>query len=138
MLPVTADAESDKFVSLAINIILCELVAGIAELGYRHFLAVDLILLDYGTFDRHSVVVPTGNVRCLIPLHRFGFDYHVLEYLVHRGTHVDIAVREGRTVVKNEFFVSLVVFEHEGIKVYLIPVFEHFRLALMEVSAHCE
>ena len=69
MLPVSADAETDKFLSLAVNIVLRKLMAGIAELGDRHFLAVELVLLDYRALNGHTVVVPAGNIGGIVSLH---------------------------------------------------------------------
>ena len=138
MLPVAADAETDELASLAVDIVLRKLVACIAEFGDRHLFAVDLVLLDYSTFDRHTVVVPAGNIRCVVALHRFGFYDKVLEYLVHRGAHVDIAVREGRSVMENKLLMPLIFLQHEGVKIYFVPIFEHFGLALGKIGAHGE
>ena len=133
-----ADTETDELASLAVNIVLRKLVACIAEFGDRHFFAVELVLLDYSTFDRHTVVVPAGNIRCVIALHRFEFHDEVLEYLVHCGAHVDISVGEGRTVMKNKLLMSLIFLQHEGVEIYFVPIFEHFRLALGKIGAHGE
>ena len=61
-----------------------------------------------------------------------------LEYLVHCGAHVDISVGEGRTVMKNKLLMSLIFLQHEGVEIYFVPIFEHFRLALGKIGAHGE
>ncbi len=69
MSPVGIDAESLEFPALTVNEVLCELVAGAAEFGNAHFLAVQLVFLDNCALDGHTVVIPAGYVRNVITFH---------------------------------------------------------------------
>ena len=78
MIPIAEYAKSLEGGHLNADKFLRKEVAGTAKLGNAHLFAVKLILLDNGTFDRHTVVVPTRNIRRVIAGHGFGFVDKVL------------------------------------------------------------
>ncbi|MPN40284.1 hypothetical protein SDC9_187820 [bioreactor metagenome] len=90
--PVAENAEAYKLVSLAVDEILGESAAGAAKIGNAHLLAVYLVLFDDGALDGHAVVVPAGGVRRQVAAHGEAAVDEILEYLVHGGAHVNIAV----------------------------------------------
>ena len=138
MLPVAEDAEAAEAAHLTVDEVLCKGLTGIAELRDRHGLVVELVLLDDGGFNGHAVVVPAGNIGRVIAAHRMGADDEVLERLIERVAHVDIAVGERRAVVQDERRLALVLFEHQAVDVDLVPVLQHARLALRQARAHRE
>ena len=113
-------------------------MARIAKFRHGHLLAVELALLDDSAFDGHSVVIPTGTIACTEAVHGFVLVYEVLEYLVHCGTHVNISVREGRSVVKNEARLVRVSLQHLLINALILPCLLHLGLALRQICAHGE
>ena len=138
MLPIAEDAEAAEAAHLTVDEVLCKGLTGIAELRDRHGLVVELVLLDDGGFNGHAVVVPAGNIGRVIAAHRMGADDEVLERLIERVAHVDIAVGERRAVVQDERGLALVLFEHQSVDVDLVPVLQHARLALRQARAHRE
>ena len=138
MLPVAEDAEAAEAAHLTVDEVLCKGLTGVAELRDRHGLVVELVLLDDGGFNGHAVVVPAGNIGRVIAAHRMGADDEVLERLIERVAHVDIAVGERRAVVQDERGLALVLFEHQAVDVDLVPVLQHARLALRQARAHRE
>ena len=82
------------------------------------------------------MVVPTGDKRNAITHHHAGFVDEILEGFVERMTHVDIAVREGRAVVKNEIGRILAFSKHTAVQIDAVPVVEHFGLAGRKICSH--
>ena len=76
-----------------------------AELGAGDVVLVELALavrfLDL-PFNRQAVAVPAGHVGRVLAEQRLRADDDVLEDLVHRVAHVDVAVCVGRAVVEDE------------------------------------
>ena len=102
VLPVGDDAETLEALALTVDEVAGELLAGLAEFGDRHGLVVELVLLDDRGLDGHAVVVPAGHVGRVIAAHGLLADDEVLEGLIERVAHVDVAVGERRAVVQNE------------------------------------
>ena len=92
MLPVAYKSESLELLHLSVDKALREFFAGGAELGDRHLLAVDLILLENCRLDGHTVVIPAGYVGDLVSRHRFILVDKVLDGLIEGVTHVDVSV----------------------------------------------
>ena len=84
------------------------------------------------------MTVPTRDEGSLESSHRFRFDDEILQHLVERCTHVDIAVGKGGTVVKDELRRSLASFLDRGVKPFLLPFLQQLRLTLGETSLHGE
>jgi hypothetical protein len=84
------------------------------------------------------VTIPAGNERCLETSHRLRFHDQILEDLVEGRPHVDIAVRKGRTVMKNILWRSLASLLDGLIKPFLLPFRQKFRLTLSKPGLHWE
>ena len=97
---------------------------------------VELLLLDDGAFDGHAVVVPAGDVRDIAAAHHVAAVDEVLEGLVQRVAHVDVAVGERRSVVQGEQGLALVLLQLQVIEIHLIPAPEHLGLPLRKTGAH--
>ena len=138
MLPVGDNAEALEAVHLDINIVLRKIVARGAELRDGHGLMVQLVLLDDGRFDRHTVVVPAGDVGSIVPAHGRRAVDEVLDALVERVAHVKRAVGERRAVVQREQGLAAVLLEKLVVKVELFPVLQHIGLAHWKASSHRE
>ena len=84
-----------------------------AELRDRHLILILLLgairLFDL-PFDRQAVAVPAGHIGGILAHQRLAADDDVLQHLVHRMAHVDVAVGIGRAVVKNEQIPALTLF----------------------------
>ena len=112
--------------------------AGAAEVGDRHLallrpeLAVDLQL------DRQPVAVVADDVGRVEAGHRARFDHQLLQNLVQRRAHVDVAVGVGRAVVQHEFRCAGPARANLAVKVHRGPPGEHFRLAGRQVGLHRE
>jgi hypothetical protein len=94
------------------------------------------LLLDDGGLDGHAVVVPAGGVGDFIAGHGFIAADEVLQALVQRVAHVQIAVRERRAVVQNEEGLALVAAEGLVVKIHVVPGFEHARLTCGQTGTH--
>ena len=134
--PVAHDAQAAEARHLTVDEVLRESLARTAELGDGHGLVVELVLLDDGRLDGHAVVVPAGNIGRVVAAHGVGADDEVLEGLVQRVPHVQVAVGEGRAVVQDEGGLALVLLEQQVVDVDLVPVLEHGRLTLRQPGAH--
>ena len=136
MRPIGHDAEALEALALPVHVVQREVAAGGAEIRYRHGLAVELVLLDDGGLDRHAVVVPAGDVGGVIAAHGPGTDDKVLEGLVQRVAHVDVAVGERRAVVEDELGLARVLLAQLVVDVDLVPALEHAGLPLGQPAAH--
>ena len=138
MLPVGDDAEALEALHLHIDIMLRKIMAGGAELRDGHGLVVELVLLDDGGLDRHAVVIPAGDVGGIVAAHGRRADHEVLDALVERVAHVQRAVGERRAVVQGKEGLALVLLEQLVVKIELLPVLQHVRLAHRQTAAHRE
>ena len=138
VLPVAEHADALEALHLDADVLVGILVAGGAEVGNAHGLAVELLLLDDGALDGHTVVVPAGDIGRVVAAHRVGAGDEVLEGLVERVAHVQSAVGERRAVVQSEAGLALVLLEHHVVEVHFLPMLEHLRLALGKPRAHRE
>ena len=136
VLPVADDAHALEGVHLHAHIMLGKVMAGGAEVRNAHSLVVQLVLLDDGGLDGHTVVVPAGDVRGVVPAHGRRAVHKVLDALVERVAHVQRAVGERRAVVQGKAGLALVLFEQFVVKVEFLPVLQHIRLAHRKPAAH--
>ena len=89
-------------------------------------------LLKRFTLDRQAMGIPSGDIlaaesrQILIPYH------NVLEHLIERGTHMDIAVGIGRAVMQDILRPALAVLNDLLVSVGLIPFLHHSRFALRQ------
>ena len=102
VLPVAHHAHALEAVALDIDVVVGKLMAGTAELRDAHGLVVQLVLLDDGGLDGHTVVVPAGDIGGIVAAHRVHAGDKVLQGLVQGVAHVQRAVGERRAVVEGE------------------------------------
>src|SRR5262249_39501388 len=82
------------------------------------------------------MTIPARDVRRAFTQHRLRFHNEILEDFVERGSHVDIAVGEGRAVMQNEQLSARSRFLNLLVKARLLPSHEHFRLVRGETRFH--
>ena len=136
MLPVGHHAHALEPLALDIDIVVGKLMAGGAEVRHAHSLVVELVLLDNGRFDRHAVVIPAGNIGGIVTPHGIHTGDKVLQGLIQGVAHVQRAVGERRAVMQVEQRLTLVLLQQFVVKIQLLPVLEHIRLALGKAGAH--
>jgi len=136
ILPIAEDPEAAERAALDVDPALGEFRAAAADLGGLQSGG----LLDHLELDRQPVAVPAGDERRLEAGHRLGLHHQVLEHLVERGAHVDVAVGEGRAVVEDEGrrLLGAAALDDFLVKPGLLPNRETLRLVLHEVPAHRE
>ena len=98
----------------------------------------ELLLLDDGALDGHTVVIPAGDIGGVIAPHGVHTGDEVLQGLVQGVTHVQRAVGERRAVVQREQGLALVLLQQLVVEVDLLPVLEHLRLPLGQARPHGE
>ena len=136
MLPVAYHAHALEALALDVDIVVGKLMAGGAEVRHAHGLVVQLVLLDDGGLDGHTVVVPAGDIGGIVAPHGIHTGDKVLQGLVQGVTHVQRAVGERRAVVQREQGLALVLLQQLVVEVDLLPVLEHIRLALGQARPH--
>ena len=136
--PVGHHAQALKALHLDADILFGIGVAGGAEVRHAHGLAVELLLLDDGALDGHTVVIPAGDIGCVPATHGVGPDDDVLQGLVQGVAHVEAAVGERRAVVKGEAGLTLVLLQQLVVEVHVLPALEHLRLPLGQTRPHGE
>ena len=82
------------------------------------------------------MAIPTGDEGSLKTGHRLRFDDQILEHLVERSPHVNVAVRKGWAVMQDEFRRPLTRFLNGRIKAFLLPLGQQLRLTLGETGLH--
>ena len=117
---------------------LGKVMAGGAEVRNAHSLVVQLVLLDDGGLDGHTVVVPAGDIGGVVAPHGVGTGDEVLDGLVQGMAHVQRAVGERRAVVEVEEGLALILLEQLVVHVLLLPPGQHFRLPLGQARPHGE
>ncbi len=83
--------------------------------------------LDHLVFDREPVAVPARHVGRAKAEHGLRFHHQILEDLVQRRAHVDIAIRERRAVVQDEQLRAGARFLNLLVKLRLLPGLEDLR-----------
>ena len=138
IVPVAEHAHAAKTVALKVDLTLGIVTALLAERGGID-LATDLanLLLDL-QFDGQAVTVPAGHVGRTQPGKQARFHDHVLEDLVDRVAHVDIAVGiRGAVVQDPQRPVGGLVLD-PVVEIRFFPCFEHARFAVGQVGLHRE
>ena len=136
MLPIAHHAHALEALPLHINVVVGKLVASRAEIRHAHGLVVELVLLDDGAFNGHTVVIPAGDIGGVVAPHGVHTGNKVLQGLVQGVAHVQGAVGEGRAVVQGKQGLALILFQQLVIQVQLLPVLEHLRLPLGQPRPH--
>ena len=134
--PIAEDPEALEGGALDIDETGCELGAAAAD--FRRLQAGRL--LDDLELDGQAVAIPTGDEGRVEAGHGLGFHHHVLEQLVERGAHVDIAIGEGRAVVEDEIGCAGGLAGGGDLRVEsgFLPNLEALRLVFHKIPAHRE
>ena len=139
LFPVAKDAQALEFTDLDAEPLLGEGAALLTEADL-----VDLVLvlpalavafLDL-PFNRQAVAVPARNVMRVLSQHLLRAVDGILQDLVERMAHVEMAVGVRRAVVKDEFLAPLRLFAQAVEKADLLPTGEDFRLLRGQAGAH--
>ena len=138
VLPVGQHADALEALHLDVDILLGVVVAGGAELGDAHLLAVELLLLDDGALDGHAVVIPAGDIGGVVAPHGVHTGDEVLQGLIEGVAHMQVAVGERRAVVEGEERLTLVLLQHLVVQVHIVPALEHVGLPLGQTGPHGE
>ena len=134
MVPVAEDAQAFELAALDVDELARQFLRAAADFHRRQ----PLVLLDDLELDGQPVAIPAGHEGRAEPGHGLGFDDEVLENLVERGAHVDIAVGEGRAVVEDKFRRVGPGRLNLPVQVGFLPMLEEQRLALDQIRLHRE
>ena len=138
VLKVTDDAQTLELVAHDVDVLGGELFANLAQLQLGDVL---LLLADGGQrlqLNGQAVGIKAGHIGSLEALHVLVADDDILDDLVQRGAHVDVAVCIRRAVVQNELGLAVVVLDELIVQVVVFPVLEHDRLLFGQACAHLE
>ena len=136
--PRGEDAEALELLGHRADVALGVGAAGAAEIRDRHpallraELAIDLQL------DRQAVAVVADDVGGVEPGHRARFDDQLLQNLVERRAHVDVAVGVRRTVVQHELRRAGAALANLAVEVHRGPARERLGLAGRQIRLHRE
>ena len=136
MLKIADNAQTLELVAHDVDVLGGELLADLAQLELGDVL---LLLADGGQglqLNGQTVGIKAGYIGSLEALHVLLADDDVLDDLVQRGTHVDIAVGIRRAVVQDELRFALVVLHELVVQVVVVPILEHDRFLLGQAGAH--
>ena len=136
VLKVTDNAQTLELVAHDVDVLGGELLADLAQLELGDVL---LLLADGGQglqLNRQAVGIKAGYIGSLEALHVLLTNDDVLDDLVQRGTHVDIAVGIRRAIVQDELRFALVVLHELVVQVVVVPILEHDRFLLGQAGAH--
>ena len=137
VVPVAEYAQATEAGLLQLDVLDCELVAELTNLGRGglvELLGAEL-LLDL-VLNRLTVAVPTGDIGNLIALHHPVAVDHVLRDLIHGVADVDRAVGVRRAVVQHELLVTLVLLQNLLVDLVVLPVLESLGLGLGKTGTH--
>ena len=136
IVPVTQHAQPLELLALHINpfgrVVAAELAHHMG--GQLFFLFLELLF--HLVFNGQAVAVPAGHIARGKALHVARLDHNILENLVQRRAHVNMAVGIGRAVVQHIDAPAARGVDHDFTRVDLIPFPESFRLALRQIGFH--
>ena len=136
MFPVSDNTKPFKTVSLDIYILFGICFAGRAEFRHAHCLVIELLFLNDCRLNRHSVVVPSRNIRCPVSTHCIGTDYKILQSFIQCMTHMNGTVGKRRTVMQGKAWFPFILFQKLMVYVKFFPSLQHLRLALRQTCTH--
>ena len=136
LVPLAHYAQTDEVGFLAFDLLGGVITAGLAEGFVVHLHTGFADFLLYLVLDRQAVAIPAGHVGCVKAHKAAGFHDHVFQDLVDRMPDVNAAVGVGRAIVQDELFPAFALLAQVAVYVQILPVLEHVRLALGQVTAH--
>ena len=141
VVPVGVDAEALELLALGIDPL-----AGIGAAFGAEFLGGNLVLVQLALavfllnlpFDGQAVTIPAGHIGRVEALEALGAHHHVLQDVVQRVAHVDVAVGIGRAIVEDELFAAGALVAQRAVEVLVLPARQNARLLLGKARLHGE
>ncbi len=139
IVPVALDAEPFELGALH-----CDPFGGIfaafgAELGRGDGILVELflaiLLLDL-PLDRQAVAIPAGDIGCVLAEQALGARDEVLQHLVERVAHMDVAIGIRRAVMEDEPLTAFARRAQLAVQIVGLPFGEDRRLLLRQAGFH--
>jgi len=115
-----------------------EFLHGVHGGAHVHLGRVEPELLVHLVLDREPMAVPAGHVHRVVAEHGARLHDEILQDLVERRAHVDVAVGVGRAVVEDPEGPVLPRLPEPGVDVHRLPAAEHLRLHPREGGLHGE
>ncbi len=84
------------------------------------------------------MAIPAGHIGRILAQQRLRAADRVLEHMVERMAHVDVAIGVGRAVMKDEFLAPRAGFAQLLVELLLLPAREDTRLLLRQPGLHGE
>ena len=109
-----------------------------AEIGDRHLALLRAELAVHLQLDRQAVTVESGLVRRVEAGHRPRLDDEILQRLVERRAHVDVAVGVRRAVVQHELGQAAALRLNLPVQIHRGPPGERFGLGPRQARLHRE
>ena len=136
VIEVALDAQALELLVHHIDVLGGKLAADLAQLQ----LGDSGLLVAQGAqrlqLDGQAVGVIAGHIGGAVARHVLVADDDILDDLVQRGAHVDVAVGVRRAVVQNKAGFALVIFDHLLIDMVFLPVFQHLRFFFRQAGTH--
>jgi hypothetical protein len=136
MLPIPHQTQPLELLALHLHIMPGVGAACLTQLRHRHAPTLPPELLRDGVLDGHTMIVPAGHIGCAVAPHRIGAHDDVLQHLVERVPHVDIAVGVRGSVVQDEIALRCRFLQHALIEAQLVPERLPARLLFWQVRPH--
>ncbi len=138
IVPGAENAEPLEVAALDVDVLFGVGPAGAAEVRRAHLLLLRTELAIDLQLDRQAVAIPAGDVRRVEAKHVVRLDDEVLENLVERVTHVDLAIGVRRPVVQQVLRRALAGRPNLAVEVHRVPAGHGFRLGRLQVRLHRE
>ena len=136
--PVAKNAQTFEVFALQIDEAQSVIMALTTQSQVINFFTVQAQFFDCSVFDRHTVSIPTRNIRSVETTSVFVFNDDIFQDFVQSMTHVDFAVCIRRAIVKDEFFTTCMQFLFFPVDFVFFPELFEFRFALRQVCTHGE
>ena len=135
VVPFTQHAQA-----LEVLLLLCDLLGGVGAALGLHFVTAQVAAMGFFdlVLDRQAVAVPARHIDGVHALELARLDDHVLQDLVDRVAHVDLAVGVGRAVVQHELWSTGAHVAQLFVDALVVPFLDPARLTLGQVATHGE
>ena len=135
VVPIAQDAQA-----LEVCHLLTDLLCGVGAASGLHFIARELaaMLLFNRVLNWQAMAFPARDVQGVKAFQLARLDNHVLQNLVDRMAHVDLAIGIGRTVVQDELRMAAARCTQALVQAFVVPFLHPAGLALGQIAAHRE
>ena len=145
-IPLTQDTKPTKFLFLYIYPFSSKLATLFSDFDFNSVIFKFLcsfmevfkffVLLHYLHFYRHTMVIPTRNVRCIIPFEAFIFHKYIFKNFIQSSAQMDMPIGVRGTVMKNENGAVFPFFKIFKINPILFPPLYSLRFLLFKICFH--